>query len=59
MYLSKKTYVKNWDFMKPEQRHMVTVVKNGEEVPYIKPNRVSYIVESVMQWRKANQIHNW
>ena len=59
MYLSKKTYVKNWDFMKPEDLHTVSVLKNNEPVPYIQPHRVSYIMESVMYWRKSNQIHNW
>lgn len=59
MYLSKKTYVKNWDFMKPEDLHTVSVLRNNEPVPYIQPHRVSYIVESVMYWRKSNQIHNW
>jgi len=59
MYLSKKTYVQNWDFMKPEDLHTVSVLKNNEPVPYIQPHRVSYIMESVMRWRKSNQIHNW
>lgn len=59
MYLSKRTYVKNWGFMEPEERHTVSVVKNNEQVSYIKPHRVSYIVESMMEWRKSNQIHNW
>jgi hypothetical protein len=59
MYLSKKTYVKNWDFMKPEDLHTVSVLRNNEPVPYIQPHRVSYIMESVMYWRKSNQIHNW
>ncbi len=25
MYLSKKTYVKNWDFQKKSERHTVTI----------------------------------
>lgn len=57
-YLNKKTYVKNWDHMKPEERHEVTVTKNGKPVG-IKPERVSYITEQVGYWRKANQIHAW
>jgi len=59
MYLSKKTYVQNWDFMKPEDLHTVSVLRNNEPVPYIQPHRVSYIMESVMSWRKSNQIHRW
>ena len=58
MYLSKRTYVKNWDFMKPEELHEVLVTKNGVEVG-IKPQRVSEIVEEVGYWRKANAIHDW
>ena len=58
MYLSKKTYVKNWDFMKPEEKFKVEVTKNGVDVG-IKPERVSHIVEEVGYWRKANAIHDW
>lgn len=57
MYLSKKTYVKNWDHMAPEERCTVTV--SGPRAGVIKPERVSYIVEEVAYWRKANAIHKW
>lgn len=59
MYLNKKTYVKNWDFMKPEELHTVEVKKAGEPHPHIKPERISYIIENVGYWRKANHIHTW
>lgn len=59
MYLYKKNYVKNWSHMKPEELHEVTVKKAGEVRKDIKPERVSYITEDVMYWRKANAIHNW
>jgi len=59
MYLRKKTYVKNWDFMKPEQKHEVTVKYGGVTHNKIKPERVSYIIEEVCYWRKANQVHKW
>lgn len=58
MYLSKNTYVKNWDHMKPEERHEVSVTRNGVATA-IKPERISYITEEVCYWRKANAIHNW
>ena len=58
MYLTKKSYVKNWEFMSDEQKHSVTVTKNGEPTN-IKPERVSYVEEEIMYWRKANQIHGW
>ncbi len=59
MYLSKKTYVKNWDFQKKSERHTVTIKKGGKVRTDIKPERVSYITESVGYWRKANHIHQW
>lgn len=57
MYLSKRTYVRNWDHMTPEEQHTVTVV--GPEAGHIKPERISYIEEQVAYWRKANAIHQW
>lgn len=59
MYLSKKTYVKNWSHQSPEEQHSVEVKKNGVLHPTIKPEKVTYITEEVMYWRKANQIHGW
>ena len=59
MYLSKKTYVKQWDFQNEEEKTKVSVTKNGEPIKEIKSERVSYIQEELMYWRKANQIHGW
>jgi len=59
MYLSKKTYVKNWGHMTPDRKHKITVRKGGKIVEEIKPERISEIIETVAQWRKANAIHNW
>ncbi len=59
MYLHKKTYVKNWGHYKPEELHKVTVKKNGKTVKHIKPARITYIIETVCDWRKANHIHDW
>jgi hypothetical protein len=57
MYLTKKTYVKNWEYMKPEQLHEITI--KGPASATIKPDRIAYVEEEVAYWRKANQIHNW
>jgi leucyl aminopeptidase (aminopeptidase T) len=57
MYLSKKTYVKNWDYMKASERHTVAV--SGPRAADIRPERISYIEEEVAYWRKANAIHQW
>jgi hypothetical protein len=59
MYLTKKTYVQNWDFMEPKDRTTVTIEKNGEPIKGINLNKIKYVEEEVMYWRKANQIHNW
>ena len=59
MYLSKETYAKNWDFQKPEEKHEVIVKKGGEVLDTIKSERITYIVEEIGYWRKANAIHNW
>lgn len=58
MYLVKKTYVQNWDHMKPEQLHQITVLRGGKPT-HIKPERIQYIIEQVGDWRKANAIHQW
>jgi hypothetical protein len=57
MYLSKKTYVQNWDHN--EDKHNVIVQFNGKERKDIDKKRVTYIVEEVGYWRKANHIHKW
>jgi hypothetical protein len=57
MYLSKKSYVKQWSFQK--KNHEVDVKYDGEDRLDIKPERVSEIVEEIMYWRKANHIHGW
>lgn len=59
MYLSKKTYVKQWEFQSPEEKYEVIVTQGGKPLESIKANRVKYIEEEVGYWRKANQIHNW
>ena len=59
MYLSKKTYVKNWSFQKPEEQHEITVKKGGEVRKDINPDKISNIEEEAGYWRKANAIHNW
>ena len=59
MYLSKKTYVKQWSHRKPEDQFEVIVKKGGVTYPNIKTERISYVTEELMYWRKANQIHGW
>jgi hypothetical protein len=55
--LSKKTYVKYWEH-NGDDNYDVKVTKAGNPTK-IDPKKVSYIVEEVGYWRKANQIHQW
>lgn len=57
MYLSKKTYVKNWTHK--EDKHRVVVTLNDQTRLDIKPERVTDVVEEVMYWRKVNAVHAW
>ena len=57
MYLSKKTYVKNWAHK--EDKHRVVVTLNDQTRLDIKPERVTYVDEEIMYWRKVNAVHAW
>ena len=61
MYLSKRKYVKNWDHMKPEEKHQIKITKNNKPIDkkYIDPAKISYVIQDVGYWRKANAIHKW
>lgn len=59
MYLYKKTYVKNWSHMQPEELTEIIVNKMGKPHPTIKTERICYIVEEVGYWRKFNALHKW
>ena len=59
MYLYKKHYVKNWDYMSNEERHTISIKKGKKKLDHIKPDRVCYVVEEVMYWRKFNALHKW
>jgi hypothetical protein len=59
MYLYKKNYIWQGEWIKPEAKQEVIVKKGGEIDSKIKPERVKYVVEEVGYWRKANQIHRW
>ena len=58
MYLTRRTYVKHWEY-KGNDNVQVSVTLHGKPYQNIDPMRVSYIVEDVMYWRKANWIHKW
>jgi hypothetical protein len=57
MYLNKRSYVQQWDHN--EKNHTVTVKFDGKVRKDIKRKRITYVIEEVMYWRKANHIHKW
>ena len=59
MYLYKRTYVKNWDFMQKDHKHSISIKKGGKTRTDIKPERITYITEEVAYWRKFNALHGW
>lgn len=59
MYLSKKTYVKNFDYFKPEVRCEVMVSQGGKPHKTIKSERIREVIEEVGYWRKFNALHGW
>jgi hypothetical protein len=59
MYLKRHIYVKNWEHTPPEKKFKISVIFNNEIYKGVDSDKISYIVEDVAYWRKANQIHNW
>jgi hypothetical protein len=59
MYLTKKNYVQNHDYMEKDERHEVIIKKGGKIVKSIKPERIDSVSEEIAYWRKANAIHRW
>jgi hypothetical protein len=59
MYLYKKHYVKNWDWMADHEKHTISIKKGKKKLDHIKPERISHVVELVGEWRKFNALHKW
>lgn len=59
MYLERRTYVKRWDHIDDTKQFAVSVTRGGAPYTPIKPERISYVIEEVGYWRKANQVHRW
>ena len=59
MYLEKKTYIKNWDHMKPEEKTHVTIKKEGKVVKEIDKKKITHIIEEIGYWRKVNSVHKF
>lgn len=58
-YLNRKNYVKAWDHQKKAERFSVAVKKGGKAYKGIDPKKITYIIEEIGYWRKANAIHAW
>jgi hypothetical protein len=58
MYLNKKYYIKNWDFMKDDEKHYITILK-GSKPSEIPTDKIISIETEAMYWRKSNAIHQW
>mgnify|MGYP006291115573 FL=1 len=56
MYLYKRTYVTNDEWVKPQHRTEVEFKRAGESKD---SSKVRYIIEEEGYWRKANAIHRW
>jgi hypothetical protein len=59
-YLTKRNYVQNWEHTPDEQTYTINIQRgDGGDKTTINPNRITYILEQVGYWRKANHIHKW
>ena len=57
MYLNKKTYVQKWDHTPEHSVYNITIER--ERGHGINIERVTFIEEELMYWRKANHIHKY
>lgn len=57
MYLNKKTYVKRWNHTPEHSVYHITI--DREKGHGIKTERVTFIEEELMYWRKSNHIHKF
>lgn len=56
MYLYRKSWVNNGDWIKPEFKEEIEMTRGGNKVD---TSKIRYIIEEVGYWRKANAIHRW
>jgi hypothetical protein len=57
MYLYKKIYI-GANYEHNEVKGSIKLTKNNKPIK-VELSKVTYIVEQLGYWRKANQIHNW
>jgi hypothetical protein len=56
MSLTRKEYVKDWDHTPEDKRKNVEVFMNGKKID---TKDLDYLEFTVLDWRKANHIHQW
>lgn len=59
MHAHRRLYVEQWPHQRDDERYSVKLARGGRPVPGIDPDRITYVEEEVMYWRKANHIHSW
>jgi len=59
MYLTRKTYVKNWDHYPDDKKFSFSILQGKNPYTKIDTSKICYIEEEVGYWRKANSIHKW
>jgi len=54
--LIKRTYIQHWIFLKEKS---IVIETSNKEKTKIKSDRIRSITETIFEWDKANQLHNW
>src|ERR1700740_712435 len=57
MYLHRRRYVQNWDFLPENQRWTYAITRGDGRV--LTPGKLTYVLDEIAYWRKANQVHHW
>jgi hypothetical protein len=55
-FLTKKTYIQKYPV---EDKLEIVIKKNDEIYNKINVNKITYIIENVITWRKFNALHGW
>jgi hypothetical protein len=55
-FLTKKTYIRKYPV---EDKLEIVIKKNDEIYDKINVNKITYIIENVITWRKFNALHGW
>jgi hypothetical protein len=59
MYAGRRIYVQEWNIQSDDERYTVEIARGGKPILGFNSDRITYVEEEVMYWRKANHIHAW